>query len=200
VCGKSNEDSSLINKASVIAVSDLLIAKNKVPTNYIFGSYLGLDYSDTTVTDKEIDITVKYNIPVPVGRGIWGIKYWKMFSRSKSNRWVGYDPKEDQSDNDRYVYITEHGKAYHNSVSCSYLSPSIKAAYPGDINFLRNNDRKIYYKCKLCGKESGILYYTDYGTSYHSSLTCPGLKRTVFRKKFSEIEGKYRPCIKCVSP
>ncbi|MCR5452825.1 MAG: hypothetical protein K6F00_09380, partial [Lachnospiraceae bacterium] len=47
VCGKSNEDSSLINKASVIAVSDLLIAKNKVPTNYIFGSYLGLDYSDT---------------------------------------------------------------------------------------------------------------------------------------------------------
>ena len=37
------------------------------------------------------------------------------------------------------------------------------------------------------------MYITDQGDRYHNSLTCSGLKRTVYTARISEVPGK-RAC------
>ena len=55
-----------------------------------------------------------------------------------------------------------------------------------------------YDMCAFCGKnvQGRQVYVTNEGDRYHSSLTCSGLKRTVYRKKKSEVTG-LAACSRC---
>lgn len=113
--------------------------------------------------------------------------------------WVGYihGSREDDEE-ETYVYITETGTVYHRNRGCSYLNPSIKQVPVWELGELRNKGGAIYYACPLCDGlgEAGACYITDYGTSYHSSVACPGLKRTIYEVKLSETGGR-GACSKC---
>ncbi len=115
--------------------------------------------------------------------------------------WTGYEPglwENDENVEDIYVYITETGTVYHRNRYCSYLNPSIQKVSIAELGNKRNESGAIYYACPLCDdrKPGMICYITNYGTNYHTSSTCSGLKRTIYTIKLSEA-GDKGPCSKC---
>lgn len=113
--------------------------------------------------------------------------------------WIGYVPDGSAvKQEETYVYITETGTVYHRNRGCSYLNPSIRRAGKQELENLRNKDGAVYYACPLCdGWEAGEnCYITDYGTNYHTSAACSGLKRTIYEVKLSEV-GSRSACSKC---
>ena len=95
------------------------------------------------------------------------------------------------------VYVTETGTVYHKKRDCSYLNPSIETVDASLIGDRRNDGGGIYHPCEICHPQGGDTYYiTKYGTVYHGSLQCSGLKRTVYAVKMSEV-GDKTPCSKC---
>lgn len=113
--------------------------------------------------------------------------------------WIGYihDGSTEEQE-ETYVYITETGTVYHRNRGCSYLNPSIRRVGKQELESLRNKDGAIYYACPLCGGLGAgeNCYITDYGTNYHTSAACSGLKRTIFEVKLSEV-GNRGACSKC---
>lgn len=113
--------------------------------------------------------------------------------------WVGYihSGREDEQ-GECYVYITETGTVYHRNRGCSYLNPSIRQVQAREIEILRNKGGAVYYSCPLCDSPGagGVYYITDYGTCYHTSIVCTGLKRTIYEVKLSETGGR-GACSKC---
>ena len=61
-----------------------------------------------------------------------------------------------------------------------------------------NTSGKSYQACELCGKNNFVsaVYITSYGTKFHTTINCSGLKRTVKSVPLSEVEGK-GACSKC---
>lgn len=113
--------------------------------------------------------------------------------------WIGYVLDGGKTDEEEiWVYITETGTVYHKNRGCSYLNPSIRSVSAGEVGKLRNRSGAIYYECPLCDDLPAVsnCYITDYGTDYHRSITCSGLKRTIYAIKLSEAEGK-GACSKC---
>ena len=97
------------------------------------------------------------------------------------------------------VYVTDTGVVYHKNPHCTHLDLSIHAAASSELNSLRNESGGKYHACEKCVHGSsmgGSVYITDQGDRYHNSLTCSGLKRTVYTARISEVPGK-RACSKC---
>ena len=117
-----------------------------------------------------------------------------------AHAWIGYVPgKEGQEEEkETYVYITETGTVYHKNRGCSYLNPSIQNILSRELEDARNKNGAIYYACPLCkgNFSNGTCYITEYGTSYHTSIACSGLKRTIYAIKLSEVGGR-SACSKC---
>ena len=98
---------------------------------------------------------------------------------------------------DEWVYITPYGTVYHRDRACRYLDLNIRAVSRQSLLTLRNADRKIYRPCESCGLSGNrTVYVTDYGERYHNSLSCSGLKRTIYMIKLSQTGGK-KACSKC---
>lgn len=113
--------------------------------------------------------------------------------------WVGYiHGGEADEQGEAYVYITETGTVYHRNRGCSYLNPSIQQVQAWELAHLRNRGGAIYDSCPLCeAYRAGETYYvTDYGTAYHTSIACSGLKRTIYEVKLSEVGGR-GACSRC---
>ena len=96
------------------------------------------------------------------------------------------------------VYVTETGMVYHRDYHCTYLELSIQMVPASALDGLRNESQEsITPAAAACtGKAHGLVYVTDYGEKYHSSLNCSGLKRTVYAVPLSEAVGK-GACSKC---
>ena len=118
--------------------------------------------------------------------------------------WVGKDghsnrgSREETEDNSsRKVYVTEHGSVYHTNPGCSHLKVTIIPVSQGQLKSVRNTSGSKYHRCQYCGNHSTGQYYVDpYGTSYHTSVNCPGLKRTVHELDMDEC-GHMHECKDC---
>lgn len=192
--GKIQEVS--VQTAMVAAMAE--IEKNHAPLQFVQYRELGLDFHKTKVSGRQIDLVCQYHVPILAGAGFFGKLGLDMTSRVKVGRWTGFDPVTFGKDDSDMVYVTEYGEDYHESLSCSYLKPSIHACPFSRIAEQRSKDGRIYYPCASCGKShSGVVFYTDYGNRYHTSLTCSGLKRSIRCIPRREAVKKYRPCPKC---
>ena len=161
----------------------------------IIGGVIGLDYTKSKFDKNYIDIVCDYRLKNPIT--MFGKKTIKMTSSACSRKWVGYDPLEDNEENE-FVYVTKYGQAYHRSLSCPYLKPSVHSLSASSVKDARSVSGGKYSSCPLCKgkKNNGIVYVTDYGDVYHSSLNCSALKRSVNRIKLEDAKN-YHPCGKC---
>ena len=198
-----------LNSASIKLM--LLSSKGfgaSVGRSRIAGGISGIHTYGSSFDEKDalLDIVVNYDYSVPWVPQSWGLL--RLAQRMRSHVWTGRPlvsmngavggnggKKSDASDT---VYVTPSGTVYHLSPSCHYLDLSIHAASFDSIPSARNANGSKYTKCPVCAGSghNDTVYITDYGTDWHTSLECSGLKRTVMEKDITEVEGM-RVCTKC---
>ena len=115
--------------------------------------------------------------------------------------WIGRDPNhtlgwKGEEKEKEMVYVTLHGEVYHRDLKCSHIHLSIRLVSDIQRETLRNENGEKYYACEYCGGGSGMVYITESGNRYHSSLMCSGLKRSILKVPITQLEGM-RPCSRC---
>lgn len=138
-------------------------------------------------------ITAAYEIRIP----IFSIKPIAYRQSMTIKGWHGYDKGGFENQDDETVYVTETGLVYHKDYHCTYLDLSIRMTAAQGIKELRNTDGEKYRSCSTCvrGMQQQV-YITDTGNRYHNSLSCSGLKRTIYAVPVSEAVGK-GGCSRC---
>lgn len=151
--------------------------------------------------DEAIDLVLTYQLRSPFG--IVKLPGNFFIQRARVRAWTGRTlPGDDGTDKGEadgtYVYVTETGSVYHDDPDCTHLRLSIRLVDGGSIDALRNKSGEKYHACEKCGDLSpkGMVYITNEGNRYHSSLGCSGLKRTV-RQVSKDDAGRLRACSKC---
>lgn len=199
----------LIDSLASVALTEVY-AKNQV-INYAGKEYLdkscikngakGISFDGTSIMGSNdiIEICTFYYVEPLVT--ILGFDGFAMSQCYYGRAWTGYDVQRAESnfdDDDPMVYVTETGTVYHTNRNCTYLNPSISSVNAGEISGMRNQSGGKYYACERCvrGTASGTLYITNQGNSYHTSITCSGLKRTIYTIPLSQTGGRGK-CSKC---
>lgn len=152
----------------------------------------GLDLGETQInySNGVIELKVKYCIKLPLPYFVdYGIYYEESL---KFKRWTGYNAGMYLSDT-QVVYVTESQSVYHTRYSCSHLQLQIECVAYDDLVSQRNENGGIYGACRICNVQGSNantqVYITVTGGSYHTSLTCSGLKRTITTVSLDEIIG-----------
>ena len=144
-----------------------------------------------------IHLKADYSVRLPID--FFGKQVILGHQEVKCRKWNGYqaDGIEEKDEEDEWVYVTPRGSVYHRDRSCHYLDLTIRSVSKASVDGLRNKEGACYYPCDVCGrrKAAGLIYITDYGTSYHTSLSCSGLKRSIDMVRLSEAGRP--PCSKC---
>ena len=170
---------------------------NALLDKFIIGGKAGVSFLGSSFPDDDgfIDLKVTYYIglDIPLFR-----KYrMKCTENIKQKAYIGRTAPAEETDekaDSAYVYVAENGVVYHTNRSCTYIQPDIISAD------LSGSIKKSYKKCRYCGGTlssdyTGEVYITSDGECYHSSKSCSRLKRTVSRRKLSEVN--LPACSKC---
>ena len=140
-------------------------------------------------------LTTEYQVVIPVP--LFGIAPVKCSEKMKIKAWSGYEREGWMDTGNDTVYVTETGLVYHKDYHCSHLDLSIRMTHLELVEGLRNENGGKYYPCEHCVKgNGGNIYITNSGDRYHSSLSCSGLKRTIYAIPISEAAGK-GACSRC---
>lgn len=172
------------------------LKESDCPLHFIQGGVAGVSLLSSQFTGDDIILRARYEIRLPCV--LLGEYRFHFVQCAQSRKWIGNVSLEQETVSDEeWVYVTPYGTVYHRDRTCRYLDLNIRAVSIRSLVTLRNADRKIYRKCESCGNsKSTTVYVTDYGERYHSSLSCGGLKRTIYMVKLSQVGGK-KPCSKC---
>ena len=140
-------------------------------------------------------LTVAYQVRLPVP--MFKVPLVSCSETIRIKAWTGYEKEIFGNEDDETVYITETGVVYHKDYQCTYLKLSIHMVQASETDSLRNTAGGKYYPCENCPHaDTGTVYITDNGDRYHSSLSCSGLKRTIYAVPLSEVSGK-GACSRC---
>lgn len=144
---------------------------------------------------EEIIINVNYKIKLPVP-GFLNLAIKKNV-QLKIKTWTG-KAEQTASEEEEIVYVTDTGIVYHEDYQCAYLQLSITFVPSSSLIDIRNESGGIYQPCEKCvhGQSMAGVYITKYGTKYHNSLSCSGVKRSIRAIKKSEVFGM-GGCTKC---
>ncbi|SFH75993.1 TadE-like protein [Pseudobutyrivibrio sp. OR37] len=185
---------------ATIGLAGVEVAKNKVPIEFIDFGPVGINFYETNVEGNYIDLKASYTMTFPVG--LLGNFKFDVSQRARCRKWVGYDKAENTTDG-RYVYITDHGEAYHTNYYCTYLNPSVHRVAGADLSGKRNQGGGVYYPCEKCkpstAAKTSVYYITDYGTAYHSDINCNKIKHNIKKVLYEEVKDTMRPCSKCAA-
>ena len=170
---------------------DEYLDSKELVEKYVVGGTTGVSFIGSSFPDDEgyIEMEVTYSIHVDIP--IIGSFEHLCREHIKQKAYLGrngYLGEEEDSEEDEYVYVAKNGVVYHKSRNCTYLMPRISAV---------GKERADGYRpCEYCGKNAGaVVFVTEEGECYHSVRNCSRLKRTVERKKLSEVS--LPPCSKC---
>ncbi len=154
--------------------------------------------------DKNVEISIFYDFPIQAP-GFPGFRiavkqtflihpYIGVYDKDKLVK----QDEEDKEADESTVYITENGKVYHLSRTCSYLFMPAEEVDYSSIGGKRNLSGARYYPCEKCknARMTGKVYITAYGNRYHLQAKCSALFRDVKEVDKSQV-GDRRPCSKC---
>lgn len=156
----------------------------------------GLSFLFSRIPDEEntVDVVVHYRVQLKVC--FVDIPSIPITQRCCVRGWVGKVPKKKDTST-QMVYITDSGTVYHKSLGCRHLQLSIQQVYIEDVASLRNQSGGKYYPCESCKKSEGlVVYITDTGNRYHSTLSCKGIKRGIRKVTINEA-GMRTACKRC---
>lgn len=111
----------------------------------------------------------------------------------------GADGKSGESSASDQVYVTDTGSVYHTSADCTHLKLTLTKISQSQLKTARNYKGGKYRRCPRCRHlkgDDGTVIVNPYGDSYHTSASCPGLKRSVHSVHQSELSGM-RECADC---
>ena len=174
-----------------------VIGADRLERSIVIGGSTGIDCSASNMSVRTGIgmLTAEYKIRIPVP--FFNIEGVERRDSLRVKAWTGYEKEFFGSTKEETVYVTETGVVYHKDYHCTYLELSIQMVAADQIDGLRNIDGGKYYACRICGSaKNGKVYITDSGDKYHGSLSCSGLKRTVYAIPVSEAVGK-GACIRC---
>lgn len=193
------EYSAVDNQALGLATAEVLFQKElkqyPVVKKFVKGGTAGVSLLKSKFDGDYVELRAEYKVKIPVP--LFQLKDLAFIQRSHNRKWIGKTIEGE--DFDAYVYVTKNGSVYHTSSGCHYIDLSIKAVEYSHVTELRNLNGGKYSPCGCMLTKyhsGGIVYITNYGTNYHGSLSCSGLKRTVQMIKKSEVNG-LPLCSKC---
>lgn len=165
----------------------------KMGIENIAEKFVNLTNSKCNLEEGMVDIVASYYYHYPffsIGNNI------KIVQRARMKAWNGTDLTE----NINIVYITTTGSVYHTNKECRHLNLNISKKMFGELDSLRNKNGGKYKPCNICGTEElsseSVVYVTDNGNNYHSTLGCSGLTRGVIAIDISQI-GDRPLCSDC---
>ncbi len=193
-------EAAIIRTVSPTAVkSDVInvIGAGRLERSIVEGGGSGIDCSGSRISPITGigQVSAKYSIRIPIP--LFRIAVIPCEETMRIKAWTGYEKAGLDKSDDEIVYVTETGLVYHRDYNCTHLDLSIRMVPEQEVAALRNHSGGKYHACERCGGVgSGGVYITDTGNRYHSSLSCSGLKRTVYAVHISEVAGK-GACSKC---
>ena len=135
--------------------------------------------------------------------GIIAFRGYPIEARYFGHAWTGYEAggagAAAETEEDPIVYITETGTVYHRNLNCKHLKHAVHAVSVQEALAASNNSGESYTPCEICGGYSngrGFVYIAEGGDRIHSTVNCPGLKRTIYYVHLSEVGGR-PPCSLC---
>ncbi len=163
---------------------------------------LSFIFSEFLENDEMIEVTAVYQVRAPFG--IVRVPWYFFEQRACTRGWTGRTGSDggngSRGDTDdqggKKVYVTRYGTVYHTDPNCTHIKLGIQPSTKEEAEKARNVYGEKYKPCEICGGSGGSVYITPDGNRYHSSLSCPGLKRTVQEMTLEEAGG-LRPCSKC---
>jgi len=174
-----------------------LLSQEQIPTSLIDGGEGGLSFWESSIMadGKTVDLIVRYKVKMPFP--FLSLKNLSFVQRSRRRGWVGEEIRAEGED-ELQVYVTDHGIAYHKSLSCKHLKNDIQQISNKDVETLRNENGGKYYPCEVCkpDQNSGSFYVTKYGSRYHKSVSCRELSISISSVPISET-GSRTPCKSC---
>lgn len=192
-------EAGAVSQETVLLVSAEVLFRKELHNCRYVDSYVpgGISLLRSNLSGDYVELRADYFVRLPIR--FFTVEGFAVSQCSVSRKWTG-DGDTCADEMEDYVYVTKNGTVYHRSRGCSYLDLSIQAVESGTVDSRRNKGGGKYYACScVSGKDTGVLYITDYGTSYHQNLACSGLKRTVYMVPLSKVGGK-GACSKCGNP
>lgn len=165
-----------------------------------YGTY-GLQFLESDVSesvlpesDGTIDILMTYQ--VSPWMQIPFVRPFQMSNRYYGRLWTGYNLAGEED----YVFVTDTGRAYHESLECTHLKLSIKAIPYDAVANAVNEAGRHYSICAKCRQKPfhEVVYICNEGEFFHHIKDCPALKRTIHTiTRQKALEEDYYPCSRC---
>lgn len=184
--------------------------KISIGEDYIIGGIEGISLITSEILEEEskIELVAMYRLQFPIP--FWGEKTTLVTQKVKTRAFVGQAMKrvggadtdtddEELGVGELLVYVTENGRVYHTSTECTHLRLSISGIRAEEVENARNENGSRYKNCDKCVENHRLeetVYITREGECCHNSLSCSGLKRTVYTISYLEVAGM-KKCTRC---
>lgn len=186
---------NVVNGVTAYAKLGEYIDDTRLVEQYVSGGMTGLVITRAEYDARDGFIYMELQYVLKANVGIFGELEWTVHEKIRQKAYVGYLDEGGIKEAGQYVYITENASVYHTRRNCYHISLSIHQTSMAELNSGRSN----LTPCGICTKyntDAGRIYITDTGDHYHISLSCSGLKRTVYRVKLEDYP--YLPaCSNC---
>lgn len=143
-----------------------------------------------------ISITAEYDARLPLA-SLFGGRI-PVRQTIETYAWLG-DEFTDSAATEKMVYITPHGRVYHEDINCTYLRPTLYSESYAGVGTLRNAGGEKYRECEACTKRlaitPGTVYITRYGNRYHTNPNCVKIRHEVITVPLSSVSDRHK-CLK----